>query len=110
MVGDVDLEGGDASERARRGPDLGREVRQRRDVVAEDGADAREAVAGQLHAVAGVARESDDDAVELLQRMLSGGRLTHGSAPLLVAGRRASWYRRSPRQRLSYALDASKML
>ena len=60
-VGDVDLEARHAGDRAGRGADLGREVRQRRQVVAEGGAHVGEAVAGELHAVAGVAGEADDD-------------------------------------------------
>ena len=47
-------------------PDLGREVRQRRQVVAEGRRLLGEPVTGELHAVAGVAREPDDHAVELL--------------------------------------------
>ena len=39
---------------------------QRREVVAEHRRLAREPVAGELHAVAGVAREADDHLVELL--------------------------------------------
>ena len=50
------------------GPDLGREVRQRREVVAEHRARRREPVADELAAVAGVAGEADDDAVELLRK------------------------------------------
>ncbi len=50
--GEADLEAGDARQRARRGTDLGGEVRQRGDVVAEDGGGARELRAGQLHPVA----------------------------------------------------------
>ena len=69
VVGDVDLEGRHAGERARGRPDLGREVGQRRQVVAEQRAGAGEAVAGELHAVAGVAGEADDDAFELLVRV-----------------------------------------
>ena len=52
VVGDVDLERRDAGQRARRCADLSREVRQRRQVVAEDGARAREAVTRELHPVA----------------------------------------------------------
>ena len=63
---EADLEAGDARQRARRGPDLGREVRQGGDVVAEDGRGARELRAGQLHAVARIAREPDRDALQLL--------------------------------------------
>ena len=46
--------------------DLGGEVRQRHQVVAEDGRLLGEPVTGQLHAVTGVAREPDDHPVELL--------------------------------------------
>ena len=65
VVGEVQLEGADARQRARRRPDLGGEVGQRRQVVAEARRLAGEPVAGQLHAVAGVAGQPDDDAVEL---------------------------------------------
>ena len=64
VVRDVDLERRDAGQGARRRPDFGREVRQRRQVVAEDGRTGRETVAGQLHTVAGVPGEADDDPVE----------------------------------------------
>ena len=65
VVGEVQLEGADARQGARRRADLGGEVGQRRQVVAEGRRLAGEPVAGQLHAVAGVAGEPDDDAVEL---------------------------------------------
>jgi hypothetical protein len=66
VVGEVDLEAGHARERARGRADLRREVGQRREVVPEHGRLAREAAAGQLHAVARVAGEPDHDVVELL--------------------------------------------
>ena len=66
VVGEVELEAGDAGQRAGRRADLGREVRQRRDVVADERRLAREAAAGQLHAVAGVAGEADRHLLELL--------------------------------------------
>ena len=47
-----------------RGADLGREVGKCRQVVAEHGRQLREPVADELHAVARVAGEADDDAVE----------------------------------------------
>ena len=65
VVGEVQLEGADAGQGARRRADLGGEVGQRRQVVAEARRLAGEPVARQLHAVAGVAGEPDDDAVEL---------------------------------------------
>ena len=65
MIGEVDLEAGDAGQRAGGGTDLSREVGQRREVVADRGRLAREAAPGQLHAVAGVAGEADRDLLEL---------------------------------------------
>ena len=59
VVGEVELEAGDARQRAGRRADLGGEVGQRRDVVADERRLAREAPAGQLHPVAGVAGEPD---------------------------------------------------
>ena len=64
VVGDLDLEAGDAVHGAGGCADLGRVLGQRRQVVAERGADGREAVAGELHAVARVAREAHHDAIE----------------------------------------------
>ena len=69
MVGEMDLEAGDARQRARGRADLGREVRQRREVVAHQRRLAREAITCQLHAVAGIAGEPDDDTIELLDRL-----------------------------------------
>jgi hypothetical protein len=66
VIGEVQLERRDAGQRAGRSPDLSGEVGQRRQVVAEGGGLLGEPIAGQLHAVAGVARNSDDDTVELL--------------------------------------------
>ena len=64
VVGDVHLERRHSGDRAGWGTDLGGEVRHRRQVVAEGGADVGEAVPGELHAVAGVAGEADDDPVQ----------------------------------------------
>src|SRR5207245_1825890 len=77
VVGDVDLEGRDARQRARGGTDLCGEVGQGGEVVAEYRAHAGKAVAGELHAVAGVTGEADDDPVELLQRVLRSSRVGH---------------------------------
>ena len=66
VVGEVHLERRDARQRALGRPDLGGEVRQRREVVAERRGLLREAVPGELHAVARVACEPNDHAVELL--------------------------------------------
>ena len=70
VVGDVDLERRHPGDRAGRRPDLGRVVRHRGQVVAEDRAHVGEAVAGELHAVAGVAGEADDDLVEARARAM----------------------------------------
>ena len=68
VVGDLDLERRDAGQRALWRADLGRVIRLRRKVVAEQCGLGGEAVTGQLHAVAGVTGESDDDLFELLPR------------------------------------------
>ncbi len=106
VVRDVDLEGRHPVDRAGRGPDLGREVREGGQVVAQQGAAGREAVAGQLHAVAGVPGEAHDDLVQLLGVLRSR---CHGLPRLLswtlespaslrcVSPRRASLRRRHPR-------------
>ena len=69
MVGVVDLEAGDPRERACRRANLGREVGQRRQVVAEERGFAREPPSGQLHAVPGVAGEPDRDLLQLLDAL-----------------------------------------
>ena len=84
VVGDVDLEGRHAGQGAGRGPDLGREVGEGGQVVAEQGRRGGEPVAGQLHAVAGVAGEPDDDAVEQVGGFRVGGGVGH-RAPLRTA-------------------------
>ena len=66
VVGEVHLEAGHAWKRAGRSTDLRREVGKRREVVPEDGRLAREAVARELHPVAGVAGEPDHDPFEVL--------------------------------------------
>ena len=68
VVREVDLEAGDARKGAGGGADLRREVRQGGEVVAHHRGLAREAVTGELHPVAGVAGEPDDDVVEPLDR------------------------------------------
>ena len=68
VVGDVDLEGRDPRQGARRGPDLGREVRQRGQVVAEQRRGVGEAVTGELHPVAGVTGEADDRPIQVDDR------------------------------------------
>ena len=69
MIGEVELEARDARQRAGGRADLGGEVGQRRDVVAENRRLRRELRAGELHAVAGVAAEADDDLGQLLDRL-----------------------------------------
>ena len=64
---EVELEARDARQRARGRADLGREVRERREVVADKRGRVGELAAGDLHAVAGVAAEADD---RLLQDFL----------------------------------------
>ena len=64
--GEVDLERRDAADGAGGRADLGREVGQRREVVAEHSRRIGEPAAGELHAVAGVPREAHDDALARL--------------------------------------------
>ena len=65
----MDLERGDAGQGPRRRPDLGREVGQRHQVVADQGGRCREAVAGELYAVARIAREADDNPLLFLENL-----------------------------------------
>ena len=88
---EADLEPADARQRARRRADLGREVGQGADVVAEDGGRPGELGPGELHAVAGIAGEADGDPLELLDRelRLPGGRhAPSGCLHALVRSRR----------------------
>jgi len=97
VVGEVDLEAGDARQRARGSPDLSGEIRKGREVVPEHGGLAGEAPAGQLHAVAGVAREADDDAVDLLDRLGLFGHRRRYSALSLIRSRRVTDKAQDPR-------------
>ena len=76
---EVELEAGDSRARPGWRPDLGREVGQRREVVADQRGGVRELVAGDLHAVAGVPGEADHHRLLLLQGQLGAGilRLRH---------------------------------
>ena len=93
VIREVHLEAGDAGQRAGRRADLGGEVGERREVVAEHRRLAREAVAGELHPVTGVTREADDHAFELLD-LLRAHPVTiapvSDSVGHLLAGRRTS--------------------
>ena len=71
-AGEADLEGADAGQGPLRGTDLGWEIGDGADVVAEDSGGLRELAAGNLHAVAGVAGESDRYAVEVGDRWVAG--------------------------------------
>ena len=73
VVGEVQLEARDAGQRALRRADLGGEVGQRRQVVAQRRRVAREPVPGELHAVTGVAGEADDHAVERVDGLAAHG-------------------------------------
>src|SRR5262249_12504783 len=77
VVGDVDLEGGDAGQGSRRGADLRREVRQGGEVVAEDGGGGSEAVTRELHAVAGVPGEANDRPVQLHGGAFTSSGISH---------------------------------
>ncbi len=66
VAGEADLEGADAGQRALGRADLGWNVRDRADVVAEDSGRLGELRARELHAVAGVTGEADGYAVDIL--------------------------------------------
>ena len=66
MIGEVDLEAGHAGQRPCGGANLGREVRERGEIVAEQSGLAREAVTGELHTVTRVTREADDHSIDVL--------------------------------------------
>src|SRR5262249_33969331 len=89
VVRKVDLEPGDTGQRAGGSADLGGEVGERREVVPEHGRLAREAVARQLHPVAGVPGEPDHDPIE----GLDGLRSSHlpGIADAAARWRRTPW-------------------
>ena len=63
---EVDLERGDPEQGAGGGADFGREIGERRKIVAMDGGSVGELEAGKLHPVTRVAREPDDDVGEHL--------------------------------------------
>ena len=64
VIADLHLEARHAVDRAGWGADLGRILRQRRQVVAERCADRGESITGQLHAVAGITGEPHDHACD----------------------------------------------
>src|ERR1035437_3417284 len=74
----MDLECRNPGQRPGRSANLGGEVRQRREIVADYGGGISEAGPGELHAVAGVAREANDHALAFLDR------LDHGTPSILV--------------------------
>ena len=87
VVGDLHLEGRDPGKGAGGGPDLGRKRGEGGEIVAEIGRGVGESAARDLHTVAGVAGEANDDLVDDLSvvvRCCSGdGSLEDGS---VVAG------------------------
>jgi hypothetical protein len=66
VVGNLYLKRRYAEQSARRSPNLSREIGQRGEVVAQDGAGAGEALAGELHAIARVTRKANDHMVQWL--------------------------------------------
>ena len=66
LAGQVHLEAADAGQRADRRANFGRKVRHGADIVADDRCGVSELCAGELHAVAGVARKADNDILDLL--------------------------------------------
>ncbi len=75
FAAELDLESTDAGQRAGRGANLGREVGQRAQVVADGSCGCSKTIAGDLHPVAGIARKAHDDAIDAFDSLLVGGRL-----------------------------------
>src|SRR5262249_14140574 len=83
VVSEMQLEARDPGKRARRGADLGREIGQSGQVVAEDRRLLGEPVSRELHAVAGVSSGPDDAGIELLDLLGHGWKTSsarHGQA------------------------------
>src|SRR5690606_32633811 len=97
VVGDAHLERRDAGQRAGGGADLGREVGEGGEVVAEQRGGGGELSSGDLHPVAGVAGKADYYVVERLGGYLPGG-LHAGKSHLLASwlARRRNWRRSAP--------------
>ena len=93
VVGEVQLEAGDAGQGALGRADLGREVGQGRQVVAQRRGLGGEAVSRELHAVARVTCEPDHDSIEALDGLAARLCLRHCVFPppvhLLFVARRA---------------------
>src|SRR5262249_25143737 len=68
---EIELIAGDARQAARRGANLGREIRQRRYVIADDCGGGGELASRHLHAVAGIPGETDGDGLKLFYRKFS---------------------------------------
>jgi len=77
VVGEGQLEGRNPGQRAGWSADLGGEVRQGQQVIAEPGGFRREAVSGELHAVAGITGKPNYDPIKLDD--LFGHRITFAS-------------------------------
>jgi hypothetical protein len=77
---ELQLKARDAEERPGRGADLGGEAGKGREVVARPGRLGGELLTGELHAVAGVAREPDHGAIENPARLGDGRPGGHGLA------------------------------
>jgi len=70
VIGKVQLKAADTGQAARGRANLGRKVRQRRDVVADNCRRVSELRSRQLHAVARVAGKTDGDGVEFLKMLV----------------------------------------
>jgi hypothetical protein len=76
-------------QRALRRPDLGREVRERRQIIAERRRLLGEPVTRQLHPITGITREPDDHPIELLDLLGHAKRLLLLGVP--PGGGRVQW-------------------
>src|SRR5690606_26950111 len=84
---EVDLEGRDAEQRALRRADFGGKVGESREVVPGQGGGQGELSAGELHAVAAVTGEADDNRFRSFMKGRSFGRLgCHRRGPASALG------------------------
>jgi hypothetical protein len=84
LAAEVDLKRADARQSAGGCTDLGRKIGQRVEVVADGGGGGGEAIAGDLHAVAGITGEPDHDPVQALDASRRRRFAVHGVHRLLT--------------------------
>ena len=89
VIGDAHLERRDSGHRAGWGSNLGRELRECREIVPEEGRDTGESITGELHAITGIAGEADDNVMQRLRAVIDCWRMVdkigHAQRPPVLA-------------------------